>query len=196
MQADAADDELPPRRSPSWTVVHKPRVAIRKEPRVDAPLLATRVTGDVVEASGVEGGWIRLAGENGGWMLIDGSSVGLGILLEPVPVPDSPITLCFARPDNGKPMLKLTLPFCTTIKDTKAAVEAATGLRSGSMVLARGKMGSRISDSSENIFADDQSLWACGYVDGQVPGVMYLGEAANDMNDAAKAGTLEVVKSQ
>ena len=154
LKADA-DDDLPPRRPPSWTVVHKPRVAVRKEPRVDAPLVATRVTGDVVASSSEEGGWIKLIGEPGGWMLVDGSSIGLGILLEQVPVPDSSVTLCFARPDNGKPMLKLMLPFCTTIKQTKAAVEAATGLRSGSMVLARGKMGSRISDSSENIFADE-----------------------------------------
>ena len=163
-------------------------------------------------------------------MLIDGQSVGLGTLLEPVPVPDTAITLNFARPDNGKQMLALTLPWNTTIAKTKAAVAEATGLRLGSMVLARGKsacarlrrastsmyaslhcavaclshtlphdlipvsfaVGSRISDSSENLFADDQTLWACGYIDQQVPGMMYLGEATDELNDDAKSGALAV----
>ena len=53
-------------------------------------------------------------------------------------------------------------------------------------------MGSRISDSSENLFADDQTLWACGYVDQQVPGMMYLGEATDELNESAKSGTLAV----
>ena len=92
----------------------------------------------VVEAESVENGWIKLPG-GVGFMLIDGQSVGLGTLLEPVPVPDTPITLNFARPDNGKHMLALTLPWTTTIAKTKAAVAEATGLRVGSMVLARGK---------------------------------------------------------
>ena len=91
----------------------------------------------VVDAENVENGWIKLP--QGGFMLIDGQSVGLGTLLEPVPVPDKAITLNFARPDNGKQMLALTLPISTTIAKTKAAVAEATGLRVGSMVLARGK---------------------------------------------------------
>ena len=53
-------------------------------------------------------------------------------------------------------------------------------------------VGSRISDSSENLFADDQTLWACGYVDQQVPGMMYLGEATDELNESAKSGTLAV----
>lgn len=53
-------------------------------------------------------------------------------------------------------------------------------------------VGSRISDSSENLFADDQTLWACGYVDQQVPGMMYLGEATGELNESAKSGTLAV----
>ena len=53
-------------------------------------------------------------------------------------------------------------------------------------------MGSRISDSSENLFADEQTLWACGYIDQQVPGMMYLGEATGELNEAAQSGTLAV----
>jgi len=185
------DDELPPRRRSQFTVVHKPRVAVRKEPRTDGALVATKVTGDVVDADSVSDGWVKLP-DNVGFMLIDGTSVGLGMLLEPVPTPTACITLNFARPDNGKQMLALTLPFDTTIAKTKAAVAVATGLKSGSMVLARGKMGQRIADSSDNLFADGSSIWSCGFVDGQVPGMMYLGEAGGELNEAAKAGTLAV----
>ena len=187
----ADDDGLPPRRRPQFTVVHKPRVAIRKEPRTDAALVATKVFGDVINADSISDGWVTLP-DGGGFMLIDGKSVGLGTLLEPVPPPTTPITLNFSRPDNGKHMLALTLPFDTSIGQTKVIVAKATGLRVGSMVLARGKMGERISDSASNLFDDASSVWSCGYVDGQVPGMMYLGEASDELNEDAKAGTLVV----
>lgn len=134
----ADDSELPPRRRPQFKVVHKPRVAVRKQPSTDSSLAGTKVTGETIDAESVENGWIKLP-DGAGFMLIDGQSVGLGLLLEAVPVPDTSITLNFARPDNGKHMLALTLPWNTTIAKTKAAVAEATKLRVGSMVLARGK---------------------------------------------------------
>lgn len=182
-------DDLPPRRLPSFTVVHTPRVAVRKEPDTKAQMVGSKAHGEVVHAQSVADGWVKLGA--GQFMLIDGTGVGLSTLLEPQPITGS-VTLHFARPDNGKPMLKAWLPFATTIKEVKKLVADATGLRANSMVLARGQMGQRISDSSENLFGDDETLWACGYVEGQVPGMMYLGEAANELNAEAQAGTLEV----
>ena len=95
-------DELPPRRLPQFTVVHKPRVAVRSEPATSASMVATKVTGAVVTAKKEAGGWIELDGEPG-WMLIDGASVKLGMLLERVPVPDTPLTLKFAHPTTVRP---------------------------------------------------------------------------------------------
>ena len=60
-------------------------------------------------------------------------------------------------------------------RDVKQAVAAATSLKASAMVLARGKQGSRISDSAQNIFGDEETVWACGYVDGQEVGYMYMG---------------------
>ena len=118
------------------------------------------------------------------------SQIGLGVLLEREPIPEERIMLNFARPDNGKHMLALTMPMATTVKAVKAEVAKATGLKASAMVMARGKMGSRISDSAANLFADDETLWSCGYFDGMTPGMMYMGEAEKELNDAAKAGTL------
>ena len=47
-----------------------------------------------------------------------------------------------------------------------------------------------ISDSAANIFDDEETVWACGFTDGQKVGYMYLGEAEADLTDAAKAGGL------
>lgn len=107
--------------------------------------------------------------------------MGLGLLLERVPVADEPITLRFSHPETGRPLHELRTTMLSTIGEAKAAVAAATGLKKTAMVLARGKQGQRISDSSENLFADHETLWACGYVDGQDVGYMYLGEAAADL---------------
>ena len=82
----------------------------------------------------------------------------------------------FSRPDNGRPMLELPTRMTATVKEVKAAVAAATGLSANALVLARGKMGQRISDSSENLFGDKETLWACGYVDGQEVGYLYMGD--------------------
>ena len=51
-----------------------------------------------------------------------------------------------------------------------------SGACANALVLARGKMGQRISDSSENLFGDGETLWACGYVDRQEVGYLYMGD--------------------
>jgi hypothetical protein len=161
------DDGLPPRRAPEWKVVHAPRVAVRDNPETSAKMLGAKTHGTIVRMESELNGWIKLLNEPG-WMLTDGAAVGLGRLLERVPVPDSPLTLRFSHPDDGQPLLELPTRMSATVKEVKAAVAAATGLRANAMVLARGKMGSRISDSSANLFGDSETLWACGYVDQQV----------------------------
>lgn len=178
MEADP--DGLSPRRLPKWRIVHAPRVAIRETPQTTGQLIGSKMQGDVVESEREESGWIRLNGAPG-WMLIDGAAVGLGPLLECIPVPSTPLSLCFSRPDDGKALLNLETTMNSTVREVKAAVAAATGLQAGAMVLARGKMGQRISDSAANLFADHETLWACGYIDGQEVGYMYLGDAAEDL---------------
>ena len=173
------DGEPPPRRLPAWTVVHRPRVAVRRSADVTAPMAGSKLHGEVVAASREAGGWIELS--DGGWMLVDGSCVGLGVLLERVPPPNEALTLRFSHPDTGRPLHELATTMVATVGQTKSAVAAATGLRAGAMVLARGKQGQRISDSAENLFRDHETLWACGYVDGQEVGYMYMGEAASDL---------------
>ena len=102
------DDGLPPRRKPQFTVVHKPRVAVRATPTTAASMVATKTTGAIVAAKTEKDGWIELDGEPG-FMLIDGTGVapGLGILLERVPIPDTPLTLLVSHPTTGKPLLEL-----------------------------------------------------------------------------------------
>ena len=171
------DDGLPPRRKPQFTVVHKPRVAVRATPTTGASMVATKTTGAIVAAKTEKDGWIELDDEPG-FMLIDGTGVapGLGILLERVPIPDTPLTLLVSHPTTGKPLLELETTYRTTIKEFKAAVAAKTELKATAMILARAKQGTRIADGGDAIFQDGETLWACGYVDRQEVGYMYLGD--------------------
>ena len=89
--ATPVDDGLPPRRYPQWTVVHKPRVAVRAQPDTKAQMLGSKVEGCIVSAREEKNGWITLSDEPG-FMLIDGASVGLGALLERLEVPDTALT--------------------------------------------------------------------------------------------------------
>ena len=195
------DDGLPPRRRAEWRVVHAPRVAVRESPGTNAKMLGSRAHGDTVCAEREENGWIKLgkasilcaccagnlplrdlsADGTAGWMLIDGASVGLGPLLERLPVPSTSITLRFSRPDDGKALTDLQTHMSATIKEAKAAVAAVTGLRAEAMAFARGRMGQRISDSAANLYGDDETLWSCGYMDGMEVGYMYMGDAAQDL---------------
>ena len=170
-------DEPPPRRKPQYTVVHKPRVAVRKEPSTSGALVTSKLAGAVVSANEIRNdGWIELDGEPG-FMLIDGANVGLGLLLERVPIPATALTLKFSHPTTGKPLHDLQTTMSATIKEVKLAVASATGLKASAMVLARGHQGQRISDSAENIFGDAETVWGCGYEDGQEVGYMYMAEA-------------------
>ena len=167
------DDELPPRRLPQFTVVHKPRVAVRASAAVSANMIGTKTTGAVVTCKKISDGWIELDGEPG-FMLIDGASIKLGLLLERVPVPDASLTLKFSHPTTGKPLHDLPTTMSATIKEVKMAVAAATGLKATAMcdahrsnppgnclptharaqrdghfcrVLARGRMGGQTSEA-------------------------------------------------
>ena len=170
------DDGLPPRRLQQFTVVHKPRVAVRATRSTTADIVTTKTTGAIVSAKKEENGWIELDGEPG-FMLIDGTGVaaGLGILLERVPVPDTPLTLFFSHPTTGKPLLELQTTMLTTIKQVKQAVGEQTELKASAIVMARGRQGQRISDSAANLFGDGETVWACGYEDRQEVGYMYMG---------------------
>lgn len=69
----------------AWRVIHKPRVAVRKEPSTSAGIVGVVQFGSEVTPLEIRDGWLRVeCGGKGqsGWMLIDGASVGLGRLLE------------------------------------------------------------------------------------------------------------------
>lgn len=70
-----------------WRVVHRPRVAVREEPRTSAGIARAVRFGQVLRPVEARGPWIRVLddgaeGVPSGWVLSDGSSVGLGALLE------------------------------------------------------------------------------------------------------------------
>mmetsp|Transcript_1628 Transcript_1628/g.2904 ORF Transcript_1628/g.2904 Transcript_1628/m.2904 type:complete len:334 (+) Transcript_1628:2-1003(+) len=81
-----------------WRVVHKPRIAVRAKPDAKSEVVGVLYAGDEVIMAGEQhGDWMRvseatqLADEpDEAWVLVDGSSVGLGALLEFLPVPDEP----------------------------------------------------------------------------------------------------------
>ena len=78
-----------------FRVLHKPYVAVRKSPSLDADAAGLRKAGEIVAACERRGNWIRLAHIRNEehdplqlWMLVDGvgtSVAHLGTLLEPVP---------------------------------------------------------------------------------------------------------------
>eukprot|EP00966_Prymnesium_polylepis_P213493 4944372-Prymnesium_polylepis.2 len=109
------------------------------------------------------------------------TSLGLSVLLEQQPQPSSAITLRFSRPDTGKPLHEHRTTLDATVKEVHAAVCAATGLKPGSMIIARGVMGQRISDSSDNMFGEGETMWQCGFSDGDEVAYMYLGDGAADL---------------
>jgi hypothetical protein len=99
-----------------------------------------------------------------------------------VPVPDEPVSLVFLRPDDGTFMFTLHARMTTTIGEAKQAVCSATGLKERAMILARGKMGQRIADAEDNVYRDEETLYECGFCDGDEPGYMYLGDASHDLD--------------
>lgn len=109
------------------------------------------------------------------------TSLGLTTLLEQQPQPTTAVTLRFSRPDTGKPLHELRTTLDATVKDVRIAVCAATGLKPESMIIARGVMGQRISDSSDNMFGEEETVWQCGFSDGDEVAYMYLGDGAADL---------------
>lgn len=78
-----------PRR---WQVAHN-LVMLRTKPDPKAPAIATAEQGQILRVSGSKGLWVRLTaeecearevGDANAWALTDASSIGLGILLEPL----------------------------------------------------------------------------------------------------------------
>lgn len=80
-----------------------------------------------------------------------------------------------------QPLYELSTTWDSTVKEVRAAVCAATGLKVGSMILARGRMGQRISDSSDNLFRDDETMWECGFSDGDEVAYMYMSDGTLDL---------------
>lgn len=86
-----------PLQAPSferWRVVHSPKVAVRAKPRAQGEVVDVFNTGDEVVVTGErQGPWLRvhasswrdpLSAPIEAWVLSDGTSVGLGVLLEPI----------------------------------------------------------------------------------------------------------------
>ena len=103
------------------------------------------------------------------------------MLLELQPQPTTEIKLRFSRPDNGKALYVLSTTWTATVIEVRKAACLATGLVNGSMILARGRMGQRISDSADNLFGDGETMWECGFSDGDEVGYMYMGDGTADL---------------
>jgi acyl carrier protein len=71
-------------------------VNVRAGPSVKARILARRFEGETFEAVEERNGWVcegaRADGKTPGWLLVDGTSLGLGVLLEPVATGVAPPT--------------------------------------------------------------------------------------------------------
>jgi hypothetical protein len=89
-------------------------------------------------------------------------------------------------PTTGKHLCEIETHFLTTIKELKAQFAKEAELSATAMVFARGKMGQRISDSSENLYGDSETVWACGYVDGQEVGYMCTPQSRDRLSLAAR----------
>jgi hypothetical protein len=67
----------------------------------------------------VSKGWVQLKADREGavrgWVLIDGEIVGLGQLLQEVPVPTESVSLRFCRPDTGELLHEAQIPYNTTV---------------------------------------------------------------------------------
>lgn len=96
----------------------------------------------------VSKGWVQLKADHEGavrgWVLIDGDVVGLGQLLQEVPVPEQSINLRFCRPDNGELLHEAKIPYNTTVGQVRRvaccvpanplrpAAEGESNIRTGS----------------------------------------------------------------
>ena len=87
----------------------------------------------------------------------------------------------------SQPLYEFTARWDAAIKDVRALICEATGLKPGSMVIARGRMGQRISDSSDNLFGDAESLWECGFSVGDEVAYMYFGDGTADLGSGPLA---------
>lgn len=86
--AAAASLSSPPTLSSSldchrFVVVFRPCVKVRAAPSTSAEVLRHKLAGAEVCCSEEQHGWLKLIGEDG-WVLRDGSSLGLGVLLQPL----------------------------------------------------------------------------------------------------------------
>ncbi|CAK0791185.1 unnamed protein product [Prorocentrum cordatum] len=132
-----------------WRVVHKPRVAVRMEPRASAEVAGSVRFGQVLRPVEAEGPWVRLLGDEAegvprGWVLSDGSSVGLGPLLERI---DSRALRLAARsPLDGSVLCELELradappPIVMVVCQR---VAEASGLRPDAMLATRSAQAGR-----------------------------------------------------
>jgi hypothetical protein len=67
----------------------------------------------------------------------------------------------------------------------KRLLYCTTGLRDGSTILAKGRPGERITDEPGNRFHDHETLWACGFCEGDTVGFLYLGNVQKDIESHA-----------
>ena len=80
----------------------------------------------VVATPQVSKGWVQLKARRG-WVLIDGDVVGLGQLLQEVPVPEESIKLRFCRPDNGELLHEAQIPYNTTVGQVRETAKGIPG---------------------------------------------------------------------
>ena len=110
---------------------------------------------------------------------------GLGLLLERQPQPTTVIKLRFAHPNTGKPLYELSTSWASTVKEVRAAICKATGLQTSSMLLSRGRAA-----QSADTLGDGETMWECGFSDGDEVPYMYMGDGTTDLAAFLAAASL------
>eukprot|EP00931_Biecheleriopsis_adriatica_P008496 TRINITY_DN109674_c0_g1_i1.p1 TRINITY_DN109674_c0_g1~~TRINITY_DN109674_c0_g1_i1.p1 ORF type:complete len:482 (-),score=88.99 TRINITY_DN109674_c0_g1_i1:25-1470(-) len=141
----------------TWRVVHKPRVAVRRDPGVKADIVGVQHFGAILHPVEVSGDWLKLPSTDNspsGWILSDGSSVGLGKLLERLD--SQPLCLRVRHPHTGLPLPSLQLPGNTPVGEARMLL-AKTGLEPSAVLPCKEGM---------SVISDAMTLYGAGFRDG------------------------------
>uniref|UniRef100_A0A7S4UJ23 Ubiquitin-like domain-containing protein n=1 Tax=Alexandrium monilatum TaxID=311494 RepID=A0A7S4UJ23_9DINO len=140
------------------------------------------------------GKWIQEKKEDGspgGYLLVFGPGLGLKEPLLAHPElefaelgapPSKPLTLKIMSPvEAGAELLDLQIRDNWTVGQVKALLCKTTGLKAGSMIMCKGKMGERVADSASTRLNEDGLVTEQGYGDGDEIAFMYLGDPETDL---------------
>jgi len=91
-----------------------------------------------------------------------------------------PLTLVVMNPlTPGAKLLDLPLTDDSTVGQAKVLLAKTTGLKQGSMIMVRGKMGQRVKEDAN--LDDKHRVVDCGYKEGDEIGFIYTGDLESDL---------------